>query len=73
MQSAITSVTERRNLVVELIAGGHGASQQALVEALASRGVEITQATLSRDLRELGAVKGATGYVVPSAVASPLA
>ena len=73
MQSIVTNVTERRKLVVELIAEGHGVSQQALVEALAGRGVEITQATLSRDLRELGAVKGAAGYVVPSATASPLA
>ena len=73
MQSTATTVTERRQLVVELIAEGHGSSQHALVEALSGRGVEITQATLSRDLRELGAVKGAGGYVVPTASASPLA
>ncbi|MEM9378968.1 MAG: hypothetical protein AAGB93_03385 [Planctomycetota bacterium] len=72
MQSAVANATERRALVVELIAEGHGSSQQALVEALAGRGVAVTQATLSRDLRELGAVKGPGGYAVPSASASPL-
>ena len=72
MQSAISNAAERRALVVELIADGRGSSQQALVEALARRGVEVTQATLSRDLKELGAVKGAAGYVVPAASASPL-
>ena len=72
MQSSISTAAERRALVVELIGDGHGSSQQSLVDALAARGVEITQATLSRDLRELGAVKGAAGYVVPAASASPL-
>lgn len=63
---------DRRALVVELIAQGHGDSQQALVEALAERGVRVTQATLSRDLKELGAVKGPDGYRVPAATATPL-
>ncbi|MEM8710417.1 MAG: hypothetical protein AAGG01_05660 [Planctomycetota bacterium] len=58
----------RRALVVELIAQGHGGSQATLVEALAARGVHVTQATLSRDLRELGASKGPGGYTVRSAV-----
>ena len=72
MQSSISTAAERRSLVVELIAEGHGSSQQSLVDALAARGVDVTQATLSRDLKELGAVKGAAGYVVPAASASPL-
>ncbi|MBL6756616.1 MAG: arginine repressor [Planctomycetes bacterium] len=72
MQSSISTAAERRALVVELIGEGHGSSQQSLVDALAARGVDITQATLSRDLRELGAVKGAAGYVVPATSASPL-
>ena len=46
-------------------------SQTELVDLLAAEGIEITQATLSRDLDELGAVKlrGADGgipvYVIP--------
>lgn len=64
---------ERRALVVELIQEGLGASQQALVEALGARGVTVTQATLSRDLRELGAAKGPNGYMVEGAAADPMA
>lgn len=66
------SPQERRALVVELIQEGLGTSQQALVDALAGRGVSVTQATLSRDLRELGAVKGPDGYSVAGASADPL-
>ena len=73
MQSPNPTAADRRALVVQLISEGHGSSQQTLVDGLAAQGVEITQATLSRDLRELGAVKGAVGYVVPAASASPLA
>ena len=67
-----TSPQERRALLLELIGSGHGTSQQSLVEALAVRGVEVTQATLSRDLKGLGAVKGPGGYQVPGQAADPL-
>ena len=45
-------------------------SQQQLVEILAEAGVEATQATVSRDLEEIGAVKvraagGESVYAVP--------
>jgi transcriptional regulator of arginine metabolism len=53
---------ERRRLVRALIESGPLASQQALIDALAARGHTITQATASRDLRALGAVKGPRGY-----------
>ena len=46
-------------------------SQARIVELLAADGVEATQATVSRDLDEMGAVKsrlpgGAVAYVVPA-------
>jgi transcriptional regulator of arginine metabolism len=47
----------RHRLILELIASRPVASQQQLVEMLASRGVRITQATASRDIAELGLVK----------------
>ena len=45
-------------------------SQEQLTKALQQQGIEVTQATLSRDLRELRAEKkvlpnGATRYVIP--------
>ena len=46
-------------------------SQAAIVELLASDGIEATQATVSRDLDEMGAVKGRlpggdVAYIVPA-------
>jgi transcriptional regulator of arginine metabolism len=51
-------------------------SQEELAERLAQRGVRVTQATLSRDLEELGAVRlrGADGglvYALPGAAGGP--
>ncbi len=74
MQNASTSrsKSERRAQLTGLLASGRGSSQRALVDALAALGVEVTQATLSRDLRELGAVKGPGGYRLPGATTDPL-
>jgi len=61
----------RRARIVELIAAGPVRSQTELLGLLEAEGVDTTQATLSRDLDELGAVKmrGADGlvYVIPEA------
>ncbi|HEY5218227.1 MAG TPA: hypothetical protein VIJ16_00400 [Gemmatimonadaceae bacterium] len=47
----------RHSAILE-ITGSHGvASQEDLRQRLARRGVVVTQATLSRDLRELGLVR----------------
>jgi len=64
---------ERRGLVAELVRAGVAHSQGDLALALGAQGVEVTQATLSRDLRALGAVKGPDGYRMPDgAGADPL-
>ncbi len=47
----------RQHLLARLLAEHAVASQPQLVELLAAEGVEATQATVSRDLEELGAVK----------------
>jgi len=41
-------------------------SQERLQSLLAADGIRATQATISRDLRDLGVMKGADGYVLPS-------
>jgi transcriptional regulator of arginine metabolism len=46
-------------------------TQEGLAEALRQHGVEATQVTLSRDIRELGLVKTPQGYVLPMSVAPP--
>ncbi len=61
----------RHARIVTLLASRSVRSQGELASLLASEGIEVTQATLSRDLEELGAVKlrGADGgvgaYIVP--------
>jgi transcriptional regulator of arginine metabolism len=61
----------RHQLIVELLAGNEVRSQPELLELLDTRGVQVTQATLSRDLVELDAVRvraqsGALVYAVPA-------
>ena len=59
----------RQARIVELVTGQVVASQTQLGRLLAEAGVAVTQATLSRDLEELGAVKVRTAagmaYAVP--------
>jgi transcriptional regulator of arginine metabolism len=61
----------RQARIVAILSSAAVRSQSELAALLADDGVEVTQATLSRDLEELGAVKlrGADGgvgvYVVP--------
>src|SRR5689334_142614 len=47
----------RQSLVVELVDREAITSQEQLRERLLARGIEVTQATLSRDIRDLGLVK----------------
>ena len=47
----------RQSLVVELIDREPVTSQEQLRERLLARGIEVTQATLSRDIRDLGLIK----------------
>ena len=61
----------RQARIVTLLSAHSVRSQSELATMLAGEGIDVTQATLSRDLEELGAVKlrgadGGTGvYVVP--------
>ncbi|NLG54882.1 MAG: arginine repressor [Rhodococcus sp.] len=61
----------RQARIIEILSNHPVRSQTELAALLAAEGIEATQATLSRDLEELGAVKlraadgGAGVYVVP--------
>jgi transcriptional regulator of arginine metabolism len=61
----------RQARIVELVTSTGIRSQTELAKLLADGGIDVTQATLSRDLDELGAVKlrgadgGAAVYVIP--------
>jgi len=63
----------RRNQILDIIKSGKVATQSDLRRQLAERGVNVTQATVSRDIEELGLVKTREGYRVPEAVAAPVA
>ncbi len=64
----MTTKPRRQRLILELIEKTGVPNQERLAELLRERGVEVTQATLSRDLHELGVVKGGEGYSLPSQV-----
>jgi len=62
--------TQRQHRIARLLESERVTSQAHLVELLASDGVVATQATVSRDLEEIGAVKvrvagGETVYAIP--------
>jgi transcriptional regulator of arginine metabolism len=62
--------TQRQHRVARILESNSVTSQSHLVELLAADGVVATQATVSRDLEELGAVKvrvagGETVYAIP--------
>lgn len=48
---------ERQNAILELIADSVISTQDELIGGLHSRGIEVTQATVSRDIRELNIIK----------------
>ncbi len=64
--------TARHARIVELIHGTPVRSQTELAALLAADGVQVTQATLSRDLEELGAVKVSGYYLIPEDGRPPL-
>ena len=62
----------RHARIVELLREQVVRSQTELAELLADSGVQVTQATLSRDLEELGAVKVSGAYLIPEDGKRPL-
>lgn len=57
----------RQQLIRRIIESRPVYSQEELGAQLAAQGVPATQATLSRDLRELGMLKGPEGYTLSAA------
>ena len=61
---AMVSKMIRRQRIRDLLAHNQVGNQEQLQQLLCRSGFEVTQATLSRDLRELGVFKGPMGYVL---------
>ena len=66
-----TSKKQRQHQIAKIISDGGITSQAALVASLAKAKIDATQATVSRDLEDLGAIKvrasggGETVYAIP--------
>ena len=58
----VNSAAARRAKVVSLVESGLIHSQLDLVKELKKAGYKVTQATASRDLDEIGAVRSSNGY-----------
>lgn len=66
----MTSKVQRQQTIARIIAEHDVTSQPMLLDLLEREGIEATQATVSRDLEDLGAVKvrvrkGETAYAIP--------
>jgi transcriptional regulator of arginine metabolism len=57
---------ERRNAIVRILKDGSVRKQGDLVRLLKKEGYEVTQSSVSRDLRDLGVLKASGGYVLPA-------
>ena len=67
MPNSLKTQSQRRDAIKTLLMQGPAENQQAVVRALEAEGFEATQSSVSRDLRELGAVKTGRGYALPNA------
>lgn len=65
MSSTPRNPEDRRHRIRELLIEAPASTQQSIVNALTAQGFVATQSSVSRDLRELGAIKTAHGYVLP--------
>ncbi|MCP4434993.1 MAG: arginine repressor [Actinomycetia bacterium] len=74
----MASKAQRQHRIADMLAENEVASQAHLVELLGDAGVSVNQATVSRDLEELGAIKvrvpgGETVYAIPELPRSQVA
>ena len=53
---------QRHQAILELVSRGAAHTQQDIAIALSRRGFQTTQATISRDIHELGLVRSGAGY-----------
>ncbi len=57
--------SRRQQALVQLLRTGTATSQEELVTSLRDQGFAVTQATVSRDLDQIGAMRGRRGYALP--------
>ena len=62
----------RRGQILSLLRSDPQVTQEELRRKLARHGIQVTQATVSRDLEELGLVKTRSGYRLPESAPPPV-
>ncbi len=65
------SKLSRQNAIRELLGAASISSQDELRRSLLHHGFRVTQATLSRDIHELGLIKTSDGYTLPGNGSEP--
>ena len=65
------SKAARQKAILDVVRKGPVSSQEDLQRAVSRLGFAVGQATLSRDIREMGLVKGGHGYTLPEAGQGP--
>jgi transcriptional regulator of arginine metabolism len=69
----VTATKEQRHrAILALVNRGAVHTQQEIAEGLARRGLRATQATISRDIQELGLVRSGAGYRIVAALVREL-
>ncbi len=63
---------QRHRAILTLVNRGAVHTQQEIAEGLARRGLRATQATISRDIQELGLVRSGAGYRIAAALVREL-
>lgn len=63
--------TDRRNTILRHLRAGSVRRQSDLVSLLKQDGFEVTQSSVSRDMRDLGVLKAGGRYLPPGAEATP--
>jgi transcriptional regulator of arginine metabolism len=62
VKSSVATKDRRQQAILDLVSRGAAQTQHDIAEALARRGMPATQATISRDIHELGLVRSGDGY-----------
>jgi transcriptional regulator of arginine metabolism len=66
------SKAERHSAILDLVHRGSAHTQHEIAAALSRRGMRATQATISRDIQELGLVRSGAGYRSSAAMVGEL-
>jgi len=65
MPNSVSEQAIRRDAIRKMLQHAPADTQQSLVDALNDQGLGATQSSVSRDLKDLGAIKTKQGYELP--------